>query len=400
MLHVFRDSRCAESLYSPAGLIELAAANCGISAHSGDIDFAALETICAAFEAARPNQTTFGKIHAQRILLDALGKRLRLSEHLARYPEIRSVSLPSPVFIVAPFRTGSTFLHRLLAQDRGQSLAAGLGGRLPSPFRAASAAGPSLFRRGSAHRVGGSGGEGVAAQLPGPRPAASDEPARSRRVLRAARDVAAVAQLHVLCRAGVLPRMARRIEHRRMEIGLRGLRAAASPAAMVVSRPALGAEEPRASVESRRAAGGLSRCPSRPDASRSCRNHGLVLRPARGVSHLDVQGGGPRSDRRAGAFVRRQGFEASRLGAAEARPGPLHRHRLRGPRPRSARRRDRDLCAAGRATGARGDRRHAGVARARKAGAARVAACSSKASASTAQQVRRAFADYSAFQSG
>ena len=117
LLQTFHDADGAERLYSPAGLIDLASRKVGRAADSDGLDVAALEQLCSAFESARAQQTLFGKIYAQGTLLDALGKRLRLADYLARFPAIRSVAIPAPVFIVAPFRTGTTFLHRLLAQD-------------------------------------------------------------------------------------------------------------------------------------------------------------------------------------------------------------------------------------------------------------------------------------------
>ncbi len=117
MLHGFQDERGAPLLYDPSGLLRLAAARCG-----GGIpdDFGAgmaLAQLCAAFEAVRAGQTAFGKLRTQSILLDSLVKAFRLSAYLRRFPEIRSVELSRPIIIVAPFRTGTTFLHRLLAND-------------------------------------------------------------------------------------------------------------------------------------------------------------------------------------------------------------------------------------------------------------------------------------------
>ena len=117
MLHRFEDSDGTQRLYAPAELVRLAAARCGLPEAAGQAGGPALEQLCAAFEAARPQQTTFGKLHAQAILLDSLGKRLGLADYLQHFPQIRVEPLPSLVFIVAPFRTGTTFLHRLLACD-------------------------------------------------------------------------------------------------------------------------------------------------------------------------------------------------------------------------------------------------------------------------------------------
>ena len=117
MLHSFGDGGRERQLYCPAGLMRLARSRCGDVEAADPTPFAGLDILCAAFETARPAQTSFGKIHAQTILLDAIAKRLRLADYLRRFPEIATENLSSPIFIVAPFRTGTSFLHRLLACD-------------------------------------------------------------------------------------------------------------------------------------------------------------------------------------------------------------------------------------------------------------------------------------------
>ena len=118
MLHGFSENGDrTRRLYSPAGLLGLAASRCGCPHAAAPADVAGLERLCAAFEAARPDQTAFGKFHTQSILLDALTKRFRLAEYERRFPEIRDADPPDPIFIVAPFRTATTFLHRLLSCD-------------------------------------------------------------------------------------------------------------------------------------------------------------------------------------------------------------------------------------------------------------------------------------------
>jgi hypothetical protein len=117
MLHSFVDDDGAHRLYSPAGLIRLIRSRSGYPVAAGQIDIEAFERLCAAFETARPQQTAFGKLHAQAILLDALAKRFRLASYLQQFGDIGATALPQPIFIVAPFRTGTTILHRLLACD-------------------------------------------------------------------------------------------------------------------------------------------------------------------------------------------------------------------------------------------------------------------------------------------
>jgi hypothetical protein len=117
LLQTFQDADGGERLYSARGLAELACARMGRTAALPETVDGALGVLCDALEAARAGQTLLGKIHAQGIILDALSKQIRLADYLQRFPEIRAVALPDPILIVAPFRTGTTFLHRLLAQD-------------------------------------------------------------------------------------------------------------------------------------------------------------------------------------------------------------------------------------------------------------------------------------------
>jgi hypothetical protein len=58
-----------------------------------------------------------GRSRAERLLLLNLIKRVRLRQYMARFPEIGEIELTRPVFLVAPPRTGTTFFHRLLAED-------------------------------------------------------------------------------------------------------------------------------------------------------------------------------------------------------------------------------------------------------------------------------------------
>jgi hypothetical protein len=118
MLNAFA-SHGRERFFSADGLSALAAERCGLPAAGLDDVAAALAPLCDAFEYGRSEQTTFGRLQAHAILVDALAKRLRLADYLRRFPEIRRLAPAKPVFIVAPFRTGTTFLHRLLAQDPG-----------------------------------------------------------------------------------------------------------------------------------------------------------------------------------------------------------------------------------------------------------------------------------------
>ena len=61
--------------------------------------------------------TFFGRKRAESAIVDAIAKRLRLEQYLAKYPQIREIEIKSPIVIVAPYRSATTFLHGLLALD-------------------------------------------------------------------------------------------------------------------------------------------------------------------------------------------------------------------------------------------------------------------------------------------
>ncbi len=58
-----------------------------------------------------------GRLLAQRDLLRCLTNRLQIQEYFRRNPETAGTPVPDPVIITAAPRTGTTFLHRLLAAD-------------------------------------------------------------------------------------------------------------------------------------------------------------------------------------------------------------------------------------------------------------------------------------------
>lgn len=106
----------SSALFSPAVIMDLAAREAGV----GDpaiLDTPGLHALCGALEAAEPDFNFIGRRRAQRMLIETLVKRLRVAHHLERHPEIREIPIRSPIFLVAPFRSGTTLLHRLLAQD-------------------------------------------------------------------------------------------------------------------------------------------------------------------------------------------------------------------------------------------------------------------------------------------
>ncbi|MGA2433859.1 MAG: sulfotransferase, partial [Bryobacteraceae bacterium] len=58
-----------------------------------------------------------GRVLAQRELLRCLVNRLRIAEYCRRNPGTGNVAVPDPIVIAGLPRSGTTFLHRILAQD-------------------------------------------------------------------------------------------------------------------------------------------------------------------------------------------------------------------------------------------------------------------------------------------
>jgi len=59
----------------------------------------------------------FGRIFFREYCTQLLVNRLRIQADLTRHPEILDVPIAKPLFITGPPRSGTTFLHRLMAQD-------------------------------------------------------------------------------------------------------------------------------------------------------------------------------------------------------------------------------------------------------------------------------------------
>jgi hypothetical protein len=106
----------SEGLFAVRELIETARSNAGV----GDpaiLDTPGLRALSHGLYSATDDLNFISIRRAHRLLLETLVKRLRVEHHLQREPAIREIRLQSPIFLVAPARTGTTFLHRLLAQD-------------------------------------------------------------------------------------------------------------------------------------------------------------------------------------------------------------------------------------------------------------------------------------------
>ncbi|MEM9387541.1 MAG: sulfotransferase [Pseudomonadota bacterium] len=102
--------------FDSAELIESARREAGVD-DASYLETPAFQALCDGLTASSDQLHFIGRRRAQRMVLETLVKRVRLREFSRRYPEIAAERLEKPIFLVAPFRTGTTFLHRLLAQD-------------------------------------------------------------------------------------------------------------------------------------------------------------------------------------------------------------------------------------------------------------------------------------------
>ena len=61
------------------------------------------------------NLSFFGRFTIKQFLLDNLRNRLTINETLSRYPQIQEQAIVNPIFVTGWYRTGTTYLHNLLA---------------------------------------------------------------------------------------------------------------------------------------------------------------------------------------------------------------------------------------------------------------------------------------------
>jgi hypothetical protein len=84
--------------------------------------------------------TPLGRAGQRRRLVDLLVNRLRAEEHWRRHPEILAEEIRQPLVIVGLPRTGTTLLHRTLAQDPRLYAVRWYECRYPAPFPGADGA--------------------------------------------------------------------------------------------------------------------------------------------------------------------------------------------------------------------------------------------------------------------
>lgn len=101
---------------SPRSLMDKATEQTGLSDFGDEPFHEPLRVLCESLE-QEMLLSQAGRQSAHRRLLGILVTRLRLQALWKRRPEILELEVPSPWFIVGLPRSGTTFLHRLLAQD-------------------------------------------------------------------------------------------------------------------------------------------------------------------------------------------------------------------------------------------------------------------------------------------
>jgi hypothetical protein len=99
-------------------LLRAAREQTGLADFGGDDFREPLERLVRALNTeARLNE--FGGIRAQMTINSGLTTRLAIVDYLKTHPEVRDEQISRPVFIVGLPRTGTTALHHMLNQDRG-----------------------------------------------------------------------------------------------------------------------------------------------------------------------------------------------------------------------------------------------------------------------------------------
>ena len=96
------------------GLFESACHKTGLSGW-GDQRFKEALRILLDSVGREGKLTFFGRFTLRQFLVDNLCRRLRIIETIKRFPEIGQQKIQRPIFITGWYRTGSTYLHNLLA---------------------------------------------------------------------------------------------------------------------------------------------------------------------------------------------------------------------------------------------------------------------------------------------
>jgi hypothetical protein len=100
----------------PEELCEVAQRRAHLTDFGGDDFLVPLSMLVQCLE-DEATLTIVGRLFIREILIQKLINRLLLADSLRRHPEILDVEIRKPIFITGLPRTGTTLLHRVMAQD-------------------------------------------------------------------------------------------------------------------------------------------------------------------------------------------------------------------------------------------------------------------------------------------
>ncbi|MFZ0773255.1 MAG: sulfotransferase [Candidatus Sulfotelmatobacter sp.] len=113
---VLRDHGMVTMSLHPEELCEVAQRRAHLTDFGGDDFLVPLSMLVRCLE-DEANLTIVGRLFIREILVQKLINRLLLADSLRRHPEIMNVEIRAPIFITGLPRTGTTLLHRVMAQD-------------------------------------------------------------------------------------------------------------------------------------------------------------------------------------------------------------------------------------------------------------------------------------------
>lgn len=113
---IFRDLHLMRLDLNPEELCETARRRAGLTDFGGDEFRVPLGVLVRSLE-EEADLTFVGRVFVREILVQKLMNRLLLAESLRRHPGILCTEIRRPIFITGLPRTGTTLLHRVMAQD-------------------------------------------------------------------------------------------------------------------------------------------------------------------------------------------------------------------------------------------------------------------------------------------
>ncbi|MFZ1011385.1 MAG: sulfotransferase [Candidatus Sulfotelmatobacter sp.] len=113
---ILRDRGLVSASLDPQDLCAVARNRARLEDFGGDEFIVPLNLLVRCLE-EEASLTFVGRVFVREILIQKLINRLLLSDSLRRHPEIADVEIRAPIFITGLPRTGTTFLHRVMAQD-------------------------------------------------------------------------------------------------------------------------------------------------------------------------------------------------------------------------------------------------------------------------------------------